>query len=149
MGYFSCKRGVRQGDPLSPLLFRLTEEVLSRGISKLVQNDQLKLMDCPRGFRVPSHVLYADDILIFCKGIRSNIKSLQKLFDRYSEISGQFVSCEKSKIYSGSISQNKSYRLQILLGLALENYLSCISECHSLKGNQEESIFFLWQIRSS
>ncbi|KAL6209299.1 hypothetical protein ACLB2K_020241 [Fragaria x ananassa] len=37
VGYFSCGRDVRQGNPLSPLLFYLAEEVLSRGISELLK----------------------------------------------------------------------------------------------------------------
>lgn len=47
-GYFSCARGVCQGDPLSLLLFCLAEEVLRRGISNLVSYGRIKPM---RGVR--------------------------------------------------------------------------------------------------
>jgi len=83
-GFFQCSRGVRQGDPLSPLLFCLAEEVLSRGISKLVADGDLNLMSGTRGCKVPSHTLYADDIMIFCKGKISCINSLIKLFSSYA-----------------------------------------------------------------
>jgi hypothetical protein len=67
-GYFDCARGVRQGDPLSPLLFGLAEEVLSRGLSNLVEEGKLKPLQGTRSINIPSHILYADDVMLFCKG---------------------------------------------------------------------------------
>lgn len=67
-GYFTCTMRVRQGNPLSTLLFCLAEEVLSRSISKLGLYGTLELMSRNREVSVPSHTLYADDFLIFCKG---------------------------------------------------------------------------------
>lgn len=106
-GFFSCSRGVRQGDPLSPLLFCLAEEVLSRGITSLVSRGELNLMAGPRGTHVPSHVLYIDDVMIFCKGTQQNLHSLMDLFRRYGEVSGQVINPNKSTFYSGGLSANR------------------------------------------
>jgi hypothetical protein len=106
-GFFSCSRGVRQGDPLSPLLFCLAEEVISRSITKLVREGSLKLINGSRNYNVPSHVLYADDIMLFCKGSASNIQALSSLFVRYGQSSGQFVNPQKSSIFAGSIPHSR------------------------------------------
>ncbi|XP_026428837.1 uncharacterized protein LOC113324763 [Papaver somniferum] len=42
-GFFSMERGLKQGDPLSALLFVLMEDVLSRNISQLVNQDKKSL----------------------------------------------------------------------------------------------------------
>jgi hypothetical protein len=103
-GYFNCTRGVRQGDPLSPLLFCLAEDVLSRSISKLVAQGSLSQIKGSRNVMIPSHSLYADDILIFCKGTLSGLRVLKNLFQSYASESGQVINNSKSTIFSGSIS---------------------------------------------
>ena len=71
VGFFPCSRGVRQGDPLSPLLFCLAEEVLGRGLFKLVNDKKILHMAGLHGFLTPSHVLYVDDIFVFCRADKS------------------------------------------------------------------------------
>ncbi|XP_058775611.1 uncharacterized protein LOC131649884 [Vicia villosa] len=106
-GFFNCKRGVRQGDPVSPLLFCLSQDVLSRSITKLITIGNLKLIKTSNNLVIPSHVMYADDILIFCKASISNVNSLTSLFTRYYKISDQFVNSSKSSLFPSCISNSK------------------------------------------
>jgi len=115
-GYFHCKRGVRQGDPLSPLIFCIVEDVLSRNISKLVEQGKLELIKGTRYVQVPSHSLYADDIMIFCKGKISSIQALMQLFQSYVAASGQFINPLKSTVYYGFISPARIDHITNLIG---------------------------------
>jgi hypothetical protein len=118
-GYFNCSRGVRQGDPLLPVLFCLAEEVLSRSLTKLVREDKLKLIHGSRDNPAPSHILYADDIMVFCKGSSANVKNLTNLFVRYAQTSGQIVNPQKSSIYSGSIPPQRLTQISHLTGFQI------------------------------
>ncbi|XP_042483866.1 MDIS1-interacting receptor like kinase 2-like [Macadamia integrifolia] len=65
VGYFGVERGLRQGDPISSMLFIIAEEVLCRGLSKLLANKSSKALSGPRGAITPTHILFVDDVFIF------------------------------------------------------------------------------------
>ena len=60
-GYFSCSRGVHQGDPLFPLLFCLAEDFLSRLIHLKVDLGNFIPMSHIRNSLFSTYFLYAKD----------------------------------------------------------------------------------------
>ena len=101
-GYFSCSRGVRQGDPLSPLLFCLAEEYLNRRLASLFDSKAIVSMYGGNHVPCPTHLLYADDVLIFYRATKSNVTLLSKVFSQYGALSGQWVNWDKSDLFVGN-----------------------------------------------
>ncbi|XP_026455644.1 uncharacterized protein LOC113356656 [Papaver somniferum] len=92
---FKINRGLRQGDPLSPLIFVLIEDVLSRNITKIFQTGQMSYIVSAKGIS-PTHLFFADDIMFFCKGNMKSVKNLVDLLGSYQRSSGQTVCRQKS-----------------------------------------------------
>jgi hypothetical protein len=82
-GFFSSDRGLRQGDPLSPLLFVVVMEALSRMMVATVDKglvDGFLVGSRNNAGMVVSHLLFADDTLIFCGANGEHIRNLRCLF---------------------------------------------------------------------
>ena len=98
-GFFRCSRGLRQGDPLSSLLFLLIMEVLSRLLKK---TEECNLI---RGFHVGdvnvvgvriSHLLFADDTILFCDAFREQLLSIRLVLSYFQTFTGLKVNIGKS-----------------------------------------------------
>lgn len=99
--------------------FCLAEEVLSRGISNLGHKGSLSLKTGPRGTHMPSHVMYADDVMVFCRGSQKKLETLMELFHRYGETFGQIINPAKSTFNSGSVSANRQASIDEILGFQI------------------------------
>ena len=67
-GFFHPTRGLRQGDPLSPYLFLICMEVLTRILRKaqLKKKASIGFKITPSAEKIPC-LLFADDSLLFCR----------------------------------------------------------------------------------
>ena len=99
MGFFPSMRGLRQGDPLSPLLFILVIESLSRLIIKATEGGCLECIHI-NGSRSDdmrvSHLLFADDTLIFYKLEVSQLSYLRCTLVLFEVMSGLKINLSKS-----------------------------------------------------
>ncbi|VFQ75326.1 unnamed protein product [Cuscuta campestris] len=99
-GFFKMQRGVKQGDPLSPLLFIIASEGLSCILNQSMNKGIIHHYNTGRDLIV-SHLGFADDIIIFTKGDGANLKKLVSLLKVYLDASGQVINYSKSRFYCG------------------------------------------------
>jgi hypothetical protein len=100
-GFFGSTRGLRQGDSLSPLLFLLIMEVWSRMLKQLENEGHIK------GFKAGpaksngvsiSHLLFADDIILFCDVEPSQLMHIRMVLTCFEAVTGLKVNMRKSEM---------------------------------------------------
>nr|CAD1819928.1 unnamed protein product [Ananas comosus var. bracteatus] len=93
---FTCKRGLRQGDPLSPLLFILCVDVLFRMFHRATSHGLLP--DQGIGNVRIQALQFADDLLIFLDGSPRTAAVTKLILDEFSNCSGLKINYDKSSL---------------------------------------------------
>lgn len=113
------KRGIRQGDPLPPLLFVICMEHLSRILKKVSEKPGFKFHPRCSPMRL-THLCFADDILLCCKGEFPSTMLMLKGFKLFSETSGLQANVQKSAIYCSGMANAEIQRILESVGFVRE-----------------------------
>ncbi|KAL5545866.1 hypothetical protein UlMin_005553 [Ulmus minor] len=106
-----------KGDPLSPYLFILCTEILSRLFNSKIENGSIHGLKLTRGGLPLHHLLFADDIFVFGKACVSEASSIKDTLDSFCSWSGLSFNNSKSSIFfSANTSRAVANQLTLMLG---------------------------------
>jgi hypothetical protein len=98
-GFFGSSHGVRQGDPLSPFLFVLVMEAFSKMLGAFTSKGLISGFSVGSSEQdrvIVSHLLFADDTLVFCGANACQIRHIGALLVCFEAVSGLKVNLSKS-----------------------------------------------------
>ncbi|GLT55618.1 hypothetical protein SLA2020_287230 [Shorea laevis] len=121
---FLPSRGIRQGDPISPYIFILCMEYLSLLIEKECQQGSWTPIKASRRGPLFSHILFADDILLFSKATNLSTNAIKNTLELFCSTSSLSINLQKSKIlFSPNVNHLVQDRICSTLGIQVTSYI--------------------------
>jgi hypothetical protein len=116
----SLCQGLRQGDPLSPMMFILVMDVLGRMISKAADAGLL----LPLSRRAFKHrvSMYADDVVLFLCPAAEDIEITLDILNLFGKATGLKTNLQKSNVLPIRCEDNDIRNIQALLPSALADF---------------------------
>lgn len=111
-------RGLRQGDPLSPYLFLMVIDVLSKLLSKGLLDQRISGIKLKPSCPTLSHLFFADDAILFLKANKEECGHILEILEIYNSASGQLVNFNKSGVcFSSNTSSDLKQELCNTIGM--------------------------------
>jgi hypothetical protein len=134
-------RGLRQGDPLSPLLFVLTMEVLNHVLRWVEQQHFLTPLHVSVGDRAS---LYADDLVLFVAPSAWDLETMKAALTIFGLAFGLFSNLDKSVAMLMHCIDSDIARVQDILSCRIEefpcSYLGVPLSVRMLKRSEEQPL---------
>lgn len=115
--YIRGMKGLRQGDPFSPLLFVIEMDYLTRKLKQATKDMLFRFHPGCKKLSI-NNLCFADDLLLFSKGITSVVQCLRDAFQEFSRVSGLIANISKSNIYFGGVAEGIQNRILKLSGFS-------------------------------
>lgn len=105
-GYFQSRRGLRQGCSLSPYLFVICMNVLSKMLDEAAAKGLIGYHPKCKNIGL-THLCFADDLMIFVEGSQRSVEGILKVFEDFDKMSGLKISLEKSTLFMAGLGNHK------------------------------------------
>jgi len=114
--FFHAQRGLRQGCPLSPFIYILKADTLSRKLS--AKKDAGSLPGLKPSIHSPAqnHALFADDSLLLGGASTRITKAFDEVLKSYCRVMRASINEGKSEVYGWNIEQQELTNISTLLG---------------------------------
>ncbi|GKC99545.1 RNA-directed DNA polymerase, eukaryota, reverse transcriptase zinc-binding domain protein, partial [Tanacetum coccineum] len=114
-GFFKGKRGLRQGDPMSPYLFTIVMEVFNLMVQRQIRlDDRFKYQWVCRRIKL-THLCFADDLLMLCHGDLISASILRRALDEFSMSSGLYPNMSKSTTFYGNVPESIKGEIHLVM----------------------------------
>jgi Reverse transcriptase (RNA-dependent DNA polymerase) len=109
--FIKSKRGLRQGCPLSPYLFILSTEVLSRSVLAAQKRGCLSRVKLTAGVPALTHIMYADNLVLLDQAEEGELTSLKEIMKIFGGVSGLRINNEKFVLWFSKYTKERERRL--------------------------------------
>lgn len=113
--FFRTYKGVRQGDPLSPILFNLVADALADMLTRAKEAGHLQGLVPHLVEGGLTHLQYADDTILFMTNSDNNIAVVKFLLFCFEEMSGLKINYPKSEVIVVGANKEEYERVANLL----------------------------------
>ncbi|WZY72874.1 hypothetical protein YC2023_005114 [Brassica napus] len=109
-GFLKSTRGIRQGDPLSPYLFVLAMECLSRLLLSRYEEGSIGYHPRTENLKI-SHLMFADDVMVFFDGSSNSLHGISECLDDFASWSGLHMNASKTELFTAGLDQIQSHAI--------------------------------------